>query len=212
MRLGRDFFTRNTILVSRDLLGKTLVYRDGKDIYKGIIVETEAYISTNDEAAHFNKGLTERTRIIDEAGGHVYIYNIYGMYQLFNIVAEVPGIHGAVLVRALEPIKGIEKMYKNRYKKTYDNPKRREIINLTNGPAKLVMAYGLSKERHYGLDLATSRELWIEEGIQLSREDIVRSKRINIDYAEKLISISNNIIVHDLIKRTNENTLLMNGE
>jgi DNA-3-methyladenine glycosylase len=107
------------------------------------------------------------------------------MYQLFNIVAEVPGIHGAVLVRALEPIKGIEKMYKNRYKKTYDNPKRREIINLTNGPAKLVMAYGLSKERHYGLDLATSRELWIEEGIQLSREDIVRSKRINIDYAEK---------------------------
>ncbi len=185
MRLGRDFFTRNTILVSRDLLGKTLVYRDGKDIYKGIIVETEAYISTNDEAAHFNKGLTERTRIIDEAGGHVYIYNIYGMYQLFNIVAEVPGIHGAVLVRALEPIKGIEKMYKNRYKKTYDNPKRREIINLTNGPAKLVMAYGLSKERHYGLDLATSRELWIEEGIQLSREDIVRSKRINIDYAEK---------------------------
>lgn len=185
MRLGRDFFTRNTILVSRDLLGKTLVYRDWKDIYKGIIVETEAYISTNDEAAHFNKGLTERTRIIDEAGGHVYIYNIYGMYQLFNIVAEVPGIHGAVLVRALEPIKGIEKMYKNRYKKTYDNPKRREIINLTNGPAKLVMAYGLSKERHYGLDLATSRELWIEEGIQLSREDIVRSKRINIDYAEK---------------------------
>lgn len=185
MRLDRDFFTRNTILVSRDLLGKVLVLKYGEFLYKGIIVETEAYINTKDEAAHFNKGLTDRTRIIDEAGGHIYIYNIYGMYQLFNIVTEVKGVHGAVLIRALEPIEGIEKMYENRYKKEYDNPKRKEIINLTNGPAKLVMAFGITKDKYYGVDLATSPEIWVEEGVLVAKEDIVRSKRINIDYAEK---------------------------
>lgn len=186
MRLNRDFFTRNTILVSRDLLGKTLVHRDGENTYKGIIVETEAYINKEDDAAHFNKGLTDRTKIIDEVGGHIYIYNIYGMYQLFNIVAEKKGVHGAVLIRAIEPVEGIENMYENRYKKPYHNEiKKREIINLTNGPAKLVMAYGITKDEYYGVDLATSTDIWVEDGLDLNKEDIVRSKRINIDYAEK---------------------------
>ncbi|MDR7871451.1 MAG: DNA-3-methyladenine glycosylase [Tissierellaceae bacterium] len=186
MRLDRNFFTRNTILVSRDLLGKVLVYKNEDKLFKGIIVETEAYINAKDDGAHFNKGLTDRTRIIDEVGGHIYIYNIYGMYQLFNIVAEEKGVHGAVLIRAVEPIEGIEYMYENRYKKPYNsNLKKREIINLTNGPAKFVMAYGMTKDKHYGVDLATSPDIWVEEGVTLSKEDIVRSKRINIDYAEK---------------------------
>lgn len=186
MRLGRDFFARQTILLSKDLLGKTLVHEDGENVYKGIIVETEAYINAKDDAAHFNKGLTDRTKIIDEVGGHIYIYNIYGMYQLFNIVAEIKGVHGAVLIRAIEPIEGIEKMYENRYKKPYhDEVKKREIINLTNGPAKFVMALGITKDKYYGVDLATSRDIWVEDGINLDKEDIIRSKRINIDYAEK---------------------------
>ena len=185
MRLNREFFTRNTILVSRELLGKLLVFKDGENIYKGIIVETESYINAQDDAAHFNKGLTDRTRIIDEVGGHIYIYNIYGMYQLFNIVAETKGVHGAVLIRAIEPIEGIEKMYENRYKKAYNDPKKREIINLTNGPAKFVMAYGITKDKYYGVDLARSPDIWIEDGLDLNKGDIVRSKRINIDYAEK---------------------------
>src|SRR5690606_5175914 len=109
MRLAREFYERNTILVARDLLGKVLVYNDGETTYKGKIVETEAYINTKDDGAHFHKGLTERTRIIDEVGGHIYIYTIYGMYLLFNIVAEKKGVHGAVLLRAIEPIEGIEK-------------------------------------------------------------------------------------------------------
>lgn len=185
MRLDRKFYSRNTILVSRDLLGKTLVLKEGENIYKGIIVETEAYINTQDEGAHFHKGLTDRTRIIGEVGGHIYIYNIYGMYQLFNIVAETKGIPGAVLIRAIEPICAIEKMYENRYKKPYDNPSKKEIINLTNGPAKLVMAYGITKDKYYGVDLAEAEDIWVENGIDISKEDIIRSKRINIDYAEK---------------------------
>jgi len=184
MKLRREFYTRNTILVARDLLGKTLVFNDGETIYKGKIVETEAYINAQDDGAHFNKGLTDRTRIIDEIGGHIYIYIIYGMYLLFNIVAEKKGVHGAVLIRALEPIENIEKMYENRYKKTYNNPPRREIINLTNGPGKFVMAYGMTMDV-YGLDVVTNPNIWIEDGPKLSLEEIVRSRRINIDYAEK---------------------------
>lgn len=183
MRLAREFYERNTILVARDLLGKVLVYNDGETTYKGKIVETEAYINTKDDGAHFHKGLTERTRIIDEVGGHIYIYTIYGMYLLFNIVAEKKGVHGAVLLRAIEPIEGIEKMYLNRYKRVYKNPSRREIINLTNGPAKFVMAYSITKEL-YGVDLVTDHRIWVEDAKKISIDEIVRSKRINIDYAE----------------------------
>lgn len=186
MRLGREFYARNTILVARALLGKALVLKDKENLYRGIIVETEGYINTQDEGAHFHKGLTDRTRIIDEVGGHIYIYNIYGMYQLFNIVTEGKGVHGAVLLRAIEPVEGTEKMYENRYKKPYNtNSKKKEIINLTNGPAKLVMAYGITKDEYYGVDLATSPDIWVEDGIRLHKKDIIRSKRINIDYAEK---------------------------
>ena len=183
MRLIREFYERNTILVARDLLGKTLVYKDGETIYRGKIVETEAYINAKDEGAHFNKGLTDRTRIIDEAGGHIYIYIIYGMYLLFNIVTEKKGVHGAVLIRAIEPMEGIEKMYENRYKRPYENPPKREIINLSNGPGKFVMAYGMTKEV-YGLDLVTDPRIWVEDAAKISQDEIIRSKRINIDYAE----------------------------
>ena len=184
MRLKRDFFERNTILVSRDLLGKVLVHNDGETIYKGRIVETEAYINTKDQGAHFHKGLTDRTRIIDEVGGHIYIYNIYGMYQLFNIVAEKKGVHGAVLIRAVEPLEGMEEMYQNRYKRPCEEPKKREKINLTNGPAKFVMAFGITKEKYYGVNIANDARIWIEDAPKLLPEEILRSKRINIDYAE----------------------------
>lgn len=185
MRLKRDFYERNTILVARDLLGKVLVLKTEEETYKGIIVETEAYINAKDQGAHFNKGLTDRTRIIDEAGGHIYIYNIYGMYQLFNIVAEKKGVHGAVLIRGVEPIEGTEKMYENRYKRPFNDPPKREIINLTNGPAKFVMAYGITKKDFYGADVVHDSRIWVEDRPKLEPNQILRSKRINIDYAEQ---------------------------
>ena len=185
MRLKRNFYERNTILVARDLLGKKLVHKKDKNSYVGRIVETEAYINASDDGAHFNKGLTNRTRVIDEAGGHIYIYNIYGMYQLFNIVTEKKGIHGAVLIRAVEPIEGIESMYMNRFKKQYLNPQKKEIINLTNGPAKLVMAMDISKKEYYGADLVKDKRIYVEDADDLPKDEIVRGERINIDYATK---------------------------
>lgn len=184
MRLKREFFARDTALVAKELLGKILVYNDGKNIYKGKIVETEAYTNKNDDAAHFNKGLTERTRVMDEIGGHLYIYTIYGIYECMNIVAEKEGVHGGSLIRGIEPLEGLVEMYKNRYKKEYISPKRREIINLTNGPAKLVMAYGITKKDFYGRDLVTDPSIWLEDGEVLDEKNIVETTRINIDYAK----------------------------
>lgn len=185
MRLKRDFFTRDTVTVAKELLGKILVLKKDGKTYKGRIVETEAYTNDpTDDAAHFHKGLTDRTRVVKEAGGHVYIYNIYGMYQCMNIIAEKENVHGGVLLRAIEPIVGIEDMYLNRYKKVYDNPKKKEIINLTNGPAKLVMSYGITKDEFYGRDLDSDEMIWLENAEVLSEEKIVNTPRINIDYAK----------------------------
>lgn len=185
MRLGRDFYARDTELVAKELLGKILVYNDGKNIYKSKIVETEAYTNKNDDAAHFSRGLTHRTRIMDEIGGHLYIYTIYGMYECLNIVGEKKGVHGGTLIRAVEPLEGIKEMYENRYKKPYVDPKKREIINLTNGPAKLVMSYGITKEEFYGVDLVTDPRIWLEDNPVLADGEIVKTPRINIDYAEQ---------------------------
>lgn len=98
MRLTREFYARETELVAQELLGKILVYDNGNNIYKSRIVETEAYTNDNDDAAHFSKGLTHRTRIMDKIGGHLYIYTIYGMYECMNIVGEKEGIHGGTLI------------------------------------------------------------------------------------------------------------------
>ena len=185
MRLTREFYARDTATVAKELLGKIIVYNDGINVYRSRIVETEAYTNDNDDAAHFSKGITDRTRVMDEVGGHIYIYTIYGMYECMNIVAEKAGVHGGTLIRAIEPLEGIENMYENRYKRPYDNPKKAEIINLTNGPAKLVMSYGITKAEFYGVDLATDSRIWLEDAPKLSEEEIVTTTRINIDYAEK---------------------------
>lgn len=184
MRLKREFFTRDTKVVAKELLGKILVLKRENQIYKGRIVETEAYTNDNDDAAHFNKGLTDRTRVIKEEGGHIYIYNIYGIYQCMNIVAEKEDILGGVLLRAIEPLEGIEAMYENRYKKKHENPTRWEIINLTNGPAKLVMSYGITKDEFYGRDLVNDKSIWLEDAKTIVEENIIKTPRINIDYAK----------------------------
>lgn len=184
MRLKREFFTRSTTLVARELLGKIIVYKSNDHIYKGRIVEVEAYINDNDDAAHFSKGLTDRTRVVGEEGGHIYMYTIYGMYECFNVIAEKKGVHGGVLIRGIEPIVGIEKMYENRFKKPFDNPPRREMINISNGPAKFVMAYGINKADFYGRDLVKDPEIWLEDNPIIPHEEIVSSPRINVDYAK----------------------------
>jgi len=130
--LPADFYLNNTVEVARQLLGKTIVRNYGKKILAGKIVETEAYIDKIDPASHSHPGITKRNKPMFEKGGIAYIYFIYGNYYCFNIVTERKGKGCAVLIRAAEPIEGIEYMKKNR-------GKTKSVYELTNGPAKLCL-------------------------------------------------------------------------
>jgi len=133
--LGRAFYERPTVEVARALLGKVLVHGQAA----GRIVETEAYLGANDLAAHSSRGITERTRVIFGPPGHAYVYFIYGRYDCLNIVAEPAGSPGCVLIRALEPLAGVEIMRARR-------PGVRSIKDLASGPGKLTLAMGIGRE------------------------------------------------------------------
>ena len=139
--LPRSFYLRPAVEVSRDLLGKVLVH--GRTA--GIIVETEAYLGGDDLAAHSARGVTDRTRVIFGPPGHAYVYFIYGMYECLNLVAEPEGQAGCVLIRALEPVAGIECMQQRR-------PAARKPEDLAGGPGKLTLAMGITRA-HNGVDV-----------------------------------------------------------
>jgi DNA-3-methyladenine glycosylase len=139
--LPRSFYVRETETVARELLGKILVHGRAA----GRIVETEAYLGMGDLAAHASHGLTERTRVIFGPPGHAYVYLIYGMYECLNLVAEPDGTPGCVLIRAIEPLVGIEGMRARR-------PAARRIEDLTSGPSKLTQAFDVTR-RDYGADV-----------------------------------------------------------
>lgn len=182
MKLKSDFYNRNTVNVARDLLGKVLVHNINGKILKCKIVESEAYLGVIDKAAHSYGGKkTERVEIMYGPPGRAYIYFIYGMYYLFNVVTKEEGTPEAVLIRGVEPLEGIETMAKNRYGKTIDVLSNRQIINLTNGPGKLCMAMKIDKDLN-GEDLCENT-LYIEDNQDVF--DIVTDKRIGIDYAEE---------------------------
>src|SRR6202789_1301333 len=132
--LKRAFYRRNTIDVSRDLLGKLLVHGPTA----GIIVETEAYLGGDDLASHSAAGITNRTRVIFGPPGHAYVYLSYGMHECLNIVAEPDGQAGCVLIRALEPLEGLDIMRQRR-------PKARSDRDLTSGPGKLTRALAITR-------------------------------------------------------------------
>jgi DNA-3-methyladenine glycosylase len=139
--LQRAFYEQSTEHVARDLLGKVLVHGPTA----GIIVETEAYLGGYDLASHSARGVTPRTRVIFGPAGHAYVYFIYGMYECLNIVAEPDGQPGCVLIRALQPVAGIETMQQRR-------PAARKIEDLASGPGKLTLALGITRA-HYGVDM-----------------------------------------------------------
>src|SRR5271167_1104174 len=134
MALARSFYHRPTIEVARDLLGKVLAHGPAA----GIIVETEAYIGGDDLASHSAAGITDRTRVIFGPPGHAYVYLSYGIHECLNIVAETDRVPGAVLIRALEPLEGIEIMRRRR-------PKARTDRDLTSGPGKLTRALAITR-------------------------------------------------------------------
>ena len=151
--LPRKFYQRDTVIVAKKLLGKKLVRKIGNKEISGIITETEAYRHEDDPASHAFRKITDRNKVMFGNVGISYVYFTYGMHYCFNIVAKkskVPA--GAVLIRAIEPDKGIKKMQENRSLK--------DIKNLTNGPAKLTQALNITKE-HYGIDLTRKSEIYI---------------------------------------------------
>jgi DNA-3-methyladenine glycosylase len=150
--LPRRFYERGTVDVARDLLGKVLVH--GKTA--GIIVETEAYVGGDDLASHSAAGITDRTRVIFGPAGHAYVYLSYGMHECMNIVAEKAGVPGAVLIRALEPIEGLDVMRRRR-------PKARTDRDLASGPGKLTRALAITL-KHSGVDVTRGDLVVVERG------------------------------------------------
>jgi DNA-3-methyladenine glycosylase len=183
MKLAREFYARDTITVAKELLGNILVHNIDGILIKGRIVETEAYLGVEDKAAHSYGGRrTNRVEVMYGPAGHAYVYFIYGMYFLLNIVTEREGIPQAVLIRGIEPVEGLNSMATYRFNKPYVELTPYEKKNLTNGPGKLTKAFNIDRKLN-GIDLCGSR-LYVEEG-EKKDFNIVQTTRIGIDYAEE---------------------------
>jgi DNA-3-methyladenine glycosylase len=175
--LAEKFYRRDTETVARELLGCVLVHEtSGGKRVSGRIVETEAYLGLTDRAAHtFGDRRTPRTRSMYLEGGHAYVYFVYGMHFCFNVVTRTAEHPEAVLIRALDPLEGIELMHKRR--------KVKREVDLTNGPAKLRRALAIDRS-HDGLSLVSS-SLYIEKGPQVRESRMIEcSPRIGVAYAE----------------------------
>ena len=177
MILKRSFYQRDTVSVSRDLLGKVLVHESSEGPTSGRIVETEAYLGPEDRAAHsFGGRRTARNEVMFGEKGRAYVYLIYGMYYCFNVTCgDVFGKPEAVLIRALEPVDGIDIMKKRR------SGVKGNFVNLTNGPGKLSIAMGISKLQNK-MDL-TAPPFYIKDGVAVQEEEILETLRVGIDYA-----------------------------
>jgi DNA-3-methyladenine glycosylase len=176
-RLGADFYELPTLVLAERLLGKIFVHRDDSGrLTKGRIVETEAYLGNGDEACHAWHGMTERNRVMFGPPGRLYIYFSYGCHYLANIVSEQDGIAGAVLLRAMEPVEGIEWMRERR--------RIAEPTSLMSGPGKLTQALGIGLT-HYGESLLGDT-CWLEKAPEISPELIGTSPRIGISRSMEL--------------------------
>jgi DNA-3-methyladenine glycosylase len=176
MKLDAKFYQRpDVVAISRELLGKMLAtFLDG-ELTTGIIVEVEAYHGRNDRACHAFNRRTARTEVMYRAGGLAYVYLCYGIHHLFNIVTNIEGQADAILVRALQPEKGINAMLERRNMSKIDK-------RITSGPGVLSQAMGIDGKL-YGAPLWEDN-IWIEDlGITVPDTDIVAVPRIGVDYA-----------------------------
>ena len=177
-KLSIDFYQRaNVLQIAKELLGKILVTKwDGIDT-SGRIVEVEAYNGVNDKASHASGGRrTDRNEIMYDDGGFAYVYLCYGIHHLFNVVTNKKETPHAVLIRAIEPLKGIDVMLERTGKEKLDN-------TLTKGPGNVSKALGISFKQHSGHSLL-SKDLFIaEDGFTFSKKEIMASPRIGVDYA-----------------------------
>ncbi|HUO24287.1 MAG TPA: DNA-3-methyladenine glycosylase [Candidatus Aquilonibacter sp.] len=157
--LSRAFFVRDPRRVARDLLGKVLVRQEECQCLTGRIVEVEAYLGENDPAAHAAAGRTARNSVLFGPPGFAYVYFIYGNHYCLNVSCQPEGKAGGVLFRALEPLRGLDKMAQARHV-ALNTP--RDLNRLTSGPGRLAEAFGITRERDNGCDLtSTASGLWI---------------------------------------------------
>ena len=167
---------RNVHIVAKELLGKIFVRVIGENFLSGKIVEVEAYDGSIDESSHSYSGKTKRNEVMFNGGGFLYVYFTYGMHFCANIVTGKINDGQAILIRAVEPITGINLMAMNRYNKKEITPK--EFINLTNGPAKVCQSFAIARMQN-GIDLC-SDEICVFNSPKLSLSKIVTSTRIGI--------------------------------
>jgi DNA-3-methyladenine glycosylase len=177
-KLGADFYAREDVVkIAWELLGKVLCTRFNGQFTCGRIVETEAYNGVVDRASHsFGGRRTNRTEIMYAEGGTAYVYLCYGIHHLFNVVTNAKDTPHAVLIRALEPLEGIDTMLMRTGKKKLD-------FSLTRGPGNVSKALGIAT-KHTGQNLFEDDSIWIaDDGLPLHAINIISSPRIGVDYA-----------------------------
>jgi DNA-3-methyladenine glycosylase len=174
MTLPRSFYLQDTVTVARSLLGCVLWRRLGRELLGARLVEVEAYLGANDMASHVRRGLrSARNESMYLEGGHAYVYFTYGMHWCMNVVTQEADIAEAVLLRAAEPVRGIESMRARR-------PKAKRDVDLMNGPGKLCYAMAIDRELD-GEPLDGKRLFLTARDIPVSDDDIAVSPRIGID-------------------------------
>jgi DNA-3-methyladenine glycosylase len=181
--LSREFYDRNPRRVSRELLGKVLVRRKGRQLRTARIVEVEAYLGEDDPAAHSFAGRTPRNAVLFGPPGYAYVYFIYGNHYCLNVSCLPDGVAGGILFRAVEPLVGIEEMARSR---DVSINSTRDLRKLTSGPGRLAEAFGITRERDNGKDLtsALSDLFIVDDGYRVRR--ILTTPRIGITKAAGL--------------------------
>jgi len=186
-RLSRGFYARPTVEVARALLGMRLVRVLEGERLAGRIVEVEAYDGRDDRASHASRGPTPRSQIMFGPPGFAYIYFIYGMYHCLNVVTQREGYPAAILIRALEPVEGIERMRALR---------QRPDRELTCGPGRLCQALGITRVLN-GVDLCHSDVLFIEADEGVLEEEIVATPRVGVRGDERALKVPWRFLVRD---------------
>jgi DNA-3-methyladenine glycosylase len=175
--LARDFYLRDPAVVACDLLGKRLLRETSAGLCGGRIVEAEAYLSSRDPACHASRGMTRRNAAMFGPPGHAYVYMIHHRWCL-NAVTEPEGVPSAILIRAIEPLAGLDLMHQRR---------RTDIVrDLARGPARLCEALAIDRT-YNGWDLTAGRELWIADDPESdgTPRRVIRSARIGVTSAHR---------------------------
>ena len=175
--INRRFYTRDTLKVAKAILGKVLVRRTPLEVFTGKIVETEAYRGIDDPASHSFRGKTNRNEVMFGKPGITYVYFTYGNHHCLNIVTERTDIPAAVLIRSIEPLKGIETMKRNRSVE--------KIIDVASGPGKLTKAFQITREDN-NIDVTdSSSNISIHTPAKEKSFQIVQTTRIGIRLAQE---------------------------